>query len=737
MGLVQTIAPQSSGEITRVEQVEVRVKRTWESGWESAPYLYPVSSLCQTFPGIGRAQFEYDYGYLARPDQSSFSRYRPLDLAGYFAQIVVVGWGGEEVLWVGILDIDSEQVDGSVHGASGRQVLQGFELGHLLDRVTLTKCWAYDPRLTAVVNVGSLPDFNHKGLVGLQTLGNRSTGKAVHPETGGTSYVFGGSATWSNLDILEYLLTWHSAGPFTWVLSGQYGVLSQISEIHRFEGMTLWHALGDLIDRRRGLGWRVIPSESGVLILHVFSVLGDPICFGDVTIPGNPDRIPNLRLDTDVTIDGCLMHNSEATVFDEIEVIGEPITTCFTVSFADGSLERGWTESEFQAYVDLNELGSNCADATLNDQVRAQDKYKVVFQKYRISPFWNGLQVSSYGSFPVFPVCLTNGTIDPTVSAGFIRNFKSLERHLPFTKPATIAGAEPEHQEPLVFFTLSPTSGGSYLIQADTPGDAKCSVRMADGELGLMVEGKINHVLAKGIFLPQEGYSTATKIEPLVDYRSMYATVAVKTDENLRVVVQARPVQDGQMPRRLTIKTDGDLWYVAPGTVTGLLPVYVPPPDPNDIILHPGYWTMTLNRVAGGVVYDDSPRLRQIGLMAAAWYGQSRLALQVGWQKLTVPAPLGAYLDSVSTAGRRLAAGTVVTAIEHDYLKCRTELRTSYLDLDFLTSVSKGDRKFSFFDKRLRKLERRGANLVDRSGGGGGGTQIYKNGDWLAWAEGD
>ena len=122
------------------------------------------------------------------------------------------------------------------------------------------------------------------------------------------------------------------------------------------------------------------------------------------------------------------------------------------------------------------------------------------------------------------------------------------------------------------------------------------TLRVTEGELGVMIEPSINHIFARGFFFATVDGSD---VEPVYNPETLIFTVALDTSEKVTVITSTNRTSEN--PTTLSIRIpDAEMHYITPGTVTGIA-------------------SGALVRTAlGGLARDDSERLREIAALARA-----------------------------------------------------------------------------------------------------------------------
>ncbi len=725
------IAPPETDAALQEAYVTAWVKARWFDEWTLLSYLEPQSANGSAGSFAGSAEFLYRYGAIVQPGETREGVYTPLNLDRMFVQIRSHTPGSPtETLWHGQISTSGQSVDGSdAARVSGMQTIRAWGLIKIFDRVALNHSYIV-PASGPADRINRMPDFNTAGgHGGPRLVGNRSAAKVgVEVEITGQveeAYVFGGDEVWNNQQVVENLLVYHAPEGMYCGLSGEYEMLANITDVHRLRGLTLAQALDHLIPRQFGMGWNLETSGSGAVYVHVFSLLGDGLNILNVSLPGNSRIIDSIPVADNRNIESATFEESSAKQVDRIEVHGQPVQVCCSLSYAEGTLERGWTAAEETLYNSLGDM-ANTTDAALNDQER-QARLPRVYQHHRVPRDWNfKAGDGTFGSTKrlVVPTVKDDGTLDTAAAANSLFNGKAFLRTIPFKKPASVTGADPEYQEPLVL-----VKEGTTYRQIETGETGTAQVRMTDTEFAIETAADINHVLGLNHF-DTDPAMVQSDTEAVVDYENLLATVSFESDETLRVVASLGRPQTGAPTETLVIPVEDALaQYVVPQTVTGVK---------DGALLHH----------AGGVVRDDSPILRQVAALAMAWYGQKRQTLNLTVKGIGGSAPIGTYIRRVLQSSESHSIGTVVThkSWNFQHRSQTTTIQTGYLEIDVAQLAGlvefpgmSGPRAVAKEIKAMRgdiaKLQARTGNLPDRTpkkkGGSGSSSRlVYFEGEW-------
>ena len=690
------------------EYFSVWVKPAWGNDWEFVPYLQPDHSSECAAPSISEASFTWDYGEFLNLWYDAGGTLVPLNLQNWFIAILVHSEYETSLHWIGVVTeeaITDEGVDSTSGAPQGVQEIHAQGLEWLLERRVVAGCYASNSGGASYYLPRTRP-FNLQEGRGKQIIGNRSLSAAS--DSG--FYTFNGTARWSNLQILQYLLYHFQPTSPTWYISGQaVNVLSSIYDVHDFRGETIRSAIDSLIDRKRGLGYHLTTNGVGGVYIYVFSLLQDALTVGSMTIPANTSQL-DVAVNDDLWIQSRLKISSLGQ-YDSIVVEGdEPIKGCFSASVVDLNLVEGWSSGEENAYI------------AADDEGKQSDLYRRVFQYYRlpsdfdlglVAPFvdaWGNVYPSTAGSYlnlnHVFLRWLPFYEDNDGTSYGLQNVATSQELREPFAivrqenlaaalsddGNAPYSASEEKTLLEVVQEVYSAATAESvaaldtnsddsitadeivagirymYVDKMDALGYSPASLRPHDHEMGLFLNAKANHVFAKNV---DTFADSATA--PQVDYTTLAVTVCVETDEMPKVSLGI--FWDGvKSPtgKTIYITVPGiEVWVVAPDTIYDVVD--------GEVV----YWgDSPLEYVQGTKPRDDSAYLLRIAYLAWFWYGQQRAACTFEIANNLKWFSPGDLVRTVwyGTAWERI--GTCVTRVLHDYQENTQTVETGYGELD-------------------------------------------------------
>ena len=694
-------------------QSRVSVRRAWTSSWQIVTHLEAIQATDVCAPSIPTARFRFRGGdQVKRADRDRFETWRldAVSLAGQYVMIEVVRPGFlNALIWVGVFaDADEMFVGGTsqLEGTRASDIeLLAYGLAHELDRQDMRGSWATNNGSDAVFVDQSLT-FNADYLRGFREFGNRSPQLVSFTDRPKPCYLFASdylvtgnpsySVTqpgvvqyrrfvWTAADIIGYLINLHFPRQFTWVLGGQTDLLDAIEpSAIQTQGVTVWQLLNQIVDRRRGMGFK-LESDGDKVMIKFFSLVGRDVKIDRQTLKANPDR-RDLRLaDYGAAISERSVRFEFAERYSQVEVRGQPIVVCVTVSVADGNLVKGWTDAEEERYRTLQAASPG---ERSNDAERAVESLEHVFARFVIpehSWHWqvgNGRSQES-GILKSFAHAPTDadGTLQILPPGRELANFRAwghqLLRTVPFERPGRdpedSARFLPEFREPFAFLFDEAIKQFRYVDLGAVADSISGHFSVLDRDMGFTLRMYPNHQLARNHW---DGASFSEVMQPKYDYTTLVATVAARQDVRLRVIAPiANPAQANETAgwRSLVIDVpDAETWWMPVGTVYGL----------KDGKL--------LSASSPRILRDDAPRLRQIAAFAKAWYGDPHAVMSLTAADLWTHLPAGAYIGQVAMENGRepVAVNSCVTEVIWDLEAATTHVTTDFGQFDFASGAA-------------------------------------------------
>jgi len=341
----------TSNVIYKTQYTSVWVKPYYNNDWRYVPYLFPESSTEAAAPSDSEATLSWDYGKYVNLWGDPGGTLLPLNLENWHVRILVHTVYGTYISWIGIIvgeSLTETGIDVETGYPRGEQILECRGLEYLLERRMV--CGTYVGNETDYTYIQRTRDFNVVGSRRENLAGNRS---AFVNEIA-TSYLFSADGNkWSNYDIIKYLLAvfqpWlpfqDTEGQLYYApqfrIAGQTSALRSIFEEHRFGGRTIRECLNSLIDRKRGLGWKIRTDGVGTIYIYVYSLSQFAINGNGASLPANTRQI-DVPIHDDKFISARYRISSTNQVDWIVVDSEEPVKTMATVRFSNGTLEPAW-----------------------------------------------------------------------------------------------------------------------------------------------------------------------------------------------------------------------------------------------------------------------------------------------------------------------------------------------------------------------------------------------------------
>lgn len=409
----------------------------------------------------------------------------------------------------------------------------------------------------------------------------------------------------------------------------------------RTDARTLFQLFNEMISPNRGLVWWLGYDENAnEMRLEVNSTTPTAI-----TMPGG-GQLPAAR--KQVALDAySLQQIDDSSTFqfdaerqyDRIRVRGAHRTSTFTVSVKDGSLETFWANTYEQQYI----AGNAESEATAADRYRQQERFKGIYQEFRIPALWNGRSGDGSGTGQTeysCPVIQNTGSI--TGSETIIVNGMRLLRTLFIKEGYDYADAESptansrdskekpdwlpafgvvKHGDKWMFLDRS----AGHRDEGDVDSErlkTSYNLKLLEGAPGLRIEAAtaLPHSIAKNHFDIGSPAPSDTQVE--IDYEDCRFTVAAEWDAHCEAVYpETISLREGDPLQELVIDIgDRARWdYLAEHTVYDI--------DGN-----------ALKKVtSGGSVRDDRQLCEEVATAAWSWYITPRGSFSIQFNDFRVP----------------------------------------------------------------------------------------------------
>lgn len=667
--------------ITQQSILDSRVyaKTSWTAEWELQEYVDVTKCQWSAAPSTGDATIQYRYGF-GKPRKSTvfgkYNRFTLPTLAYLMIEFdVVSGTSTSTIRWYGVVGQlvtnpgGEDVLDGTTPVETGIQVLEAVGLSWLLVREYVDRTVFKTTNGIAEVLTETDFDKNRSGQKFANGLGDSSYVFSEYEEgqddSGNTIQIY---IPWTVRDIVEYLLSFHGSTRINnqqvirdhrWQLSDPNGILEALEQNVQLTtiGTKVWTALNQLLAPQRGLGFFITAKNEtpgAPFILEVFTFAAQSVHLIDGTIlKANPNQA-SVNIAADAS--GSLVIVEDAFPrYHAVRARGDRALYTFTLSFDDGTLEKGWTDDDQTAY-EAAASGEASYPTNIVDQQEANEsvrsKLRNVFRQFQVPRDWNGKSGDGEGGTkaPAIP----NLENPSSVATEWVDKIRILDEvYVPrygFFFPHSIA----------LFFERP---FGQWFDVANDLTWVMSEGKIFDEHLQFKVQLVGNENMSfdlNVIGAPQ--YSIAfNNFNPLdedppsgstFDYEKMIVTVTAVANHYCEVTEYSANTAD---PARIkTINVPGKrLIRIAENTVLGTADV-----DEGSVVVG------DLERHSKDVEYevDDRPELRKIAKMALAWYGANRNVVTIRTGLLTDAIGIGLLITSIEGV-ESTEVNTVVTDI--------------------------------------------------------------------------
>ena len=556
--------------------------------------------------------------------------------------------------------------------------------------------------------------FNVRHNTGSAERGNRSD----NVNADGVYEFSDDGAVWTWQQIAEYLVEYFAPRGIPVSITATDSLLNAIKNSFNPYGGSTLAALNQLVNTKLGLAWHVVTygkdfAANETVEIEIVPRWGTNIVEGDLTVTANSHivDIPINDAGTPadlVDVSGVVRHNT-ANKYDAIRVQGARIKSCFTASYQDGTIEKGWTDAQETAYET-----PGGADADANDQYRKDPKFERVYTWYRLP---KAVALTAVGdgaggaTANASPGVAADGTIDFAKAGAIWAGYPPLCRELPLkvgvdytTSPVTDnspASPEPERQRPFAVVK----SGGRYYLAHSTEELSEAggaNLRLAGREGAVIVKFPMPHLLADNHFAGAH----ATNTDPEFDWEELAVTVCAELPTRpYRLHVLNDAVFGSTRPRTKIITIDDcEVHTIAGNTVVGLtkagaLDYYGP--------------------AASATIRDDTDMLKPVMAAARAWYSADRNSLRYTRKRITGALRPGLYVQHAENGGTDIDIGTIVEShtvtIDHQAGTAKTTAVTGLGRIDFtgfahLAGKREIQQDTATIKTRVRQLEQNDAH---------------------------
>lgn len=680
-----------------IDAPRVFVKNRWMDDWQVSDYYHPlfVNFVSPTGRAFSSARLQRRYGYGSRQGEATPSRHLPAtDRPRTYVAILDTGYQ-----FCGTIETDANRIEGRFEG-SQTFVAHGLE-ACLLDWPVKDSIW-FDERTGILRRAGEGLTFNRDGI------GNRSPNK-LQVGIGKPTYLFSRSSDavkWSTRDIVEYLIV-HQTPPETDIGVGELERIPFILDdadrdyLPNFDqpelathGIETGLLFDQLINRSRFLMWWIeykMSTQQGIadtVNLRIKTLAEEDIVIdGANVIRENPDHI-EIRRDTAPSASMITVTDS-SHAYDQVIAQGARRRNCFTIRWNGGSesrlLDPNWDSAELTAYNVGGSTNGNFPAATeIRDRRRYVNKVRNEPQARRVFKEWKLRTKREWPS-----------------SDGYQVYRQELAKRTPIID-------ENREELPAFAVVLDPRDNNQYKFIQDLGGAADLAGSTDEAELkwGAIVRTNAEqllitiditngpqHLLGKDQF---EAIAGVDEIDPEVDWREFYFTIAVVSDRRVEGVYPpvAGFLHDSQRTLIIDASDGYRLDWLADGTVLG-------PANTQSGGLE------QISAIGGIFVNDDRAELLRIARAAYQWYSKWRSAvvLTTGLSFFLPQFTLGDYVRRINQGNSQLQINSCITSIRLDYSNRYSTEPIDTLEIPKITvRTSWGQFDPNQFAKPLRRI---------------------------------
>jgi hypothetical protein len=655
-----------------------------DADWTEQPHLICESLVLGVAPTMTQAALRYEYGTMAREDESTATYQPPLDLLRKFVRITCPSLS---ISWVGVVLQEGEMYGpledvGGTRQAYGTQQFSAVGLEWFLMRKTINYSILSPGNVRIERAIGYNTGMGAGRSVDYEQRANKDDGIAVFAADKDSA------ALWSAEDIAVSLLVDYApkdaAGneePCSFVLYPVFveDFLLSFTPTLEVEGHSVWQALNDLFSHSRGLQWRIEYDDA----LNEAQVIVDSMAVSAIVMPGgstlNAASSQIALTDADATEWRVSINKRADRRYDNVVCRGARRRAVFTVSIESENLEPSWRSADEAAY--RTAVGS---DPEVNDAYREGNRFERVYQCFQIPADWNGAS-NDGGSVPTVstPACPTvpqGSTSIVGVQATSMPGLRLL-RTLPirvgydYDDATAPTARDPDNiysewQRP--FAVIDDDGAGAWRFthatgKTNDDGDKRSgfSFTTLDGTPGVQFSPPqgMPHTLALNHFDPDT--DGASDQLPLVDYAGIRCTVCGEWDAYCEAKY---PLADGDsdplQTLYLSIGERARFDWLADGTVY----------DCHGETLH------TVG--SGGPLRDDRELCEQVARIAYEWYGVERADVTIQSSLTEAPVQVGDLITVIGNGAAAVEVNAVVSQITYQLERGGTFISAGFAELD-------------------------------------------------------
>jgi len=658
--------------------------------WTEQPHLVCETLIEGAAPTLNSASLRYEFGTMAREDETEATYQPPLDLVRKFVRITVPSISKS---WVFVVlqqggDYGPLEDVGGTRQAYGTQNFSAVGLEWFLMRKTITYSYIYstiDGATRIERAIGYNTGFGNGRGGEYENRGNCSS------DSIGTGSLFmfarekDDAILWRGDYIARSLIEDYqpkdkdlNLEPCEFVLTNE-NYLEPFTPTLEVEGHSVWQALNDLISPSRGLQWRLEYDDA----LNQAEVIVDSMATAPISIPGGgtlPAASSQVALtDADATEWRVTVNQRGDRRYDNVVCRGARRRAVFTVSIASGNLEPSWRAVDETAYK-----AAVGADPEVNDAFREGNRFERVYQCFQIPPAWNGAS-NDGGSVPSIstPACPTvpQGSVSivgvSPISMPGLRLLRTLPIRVGYDYDDATAptARDPDNiysewQRP--FAVVDDDGEGTWRFthaagKTNDDGERRSgfSFTVLDGTPGIQFSPPqgMPHSLAKNHFDPD--VDAESEQAPLVDYATIRCTVCGEWD----AFCEAKyPLADGDsdplQTLYISIGERARFDWLAADTVY----------DINNGALQ------TVS--SGGPLRDDRELCEQFARIAFEWYGVERADVQIQSALTEAPVEVGDLITVIGNGAAAVTVNAVVSQITYSLERGGTSISAGFAELD-------------------------------------------------------
>jgi len=630
----------------------IEIKRRWADAWEYEPQLDLIrATAAVSGHDLGTAELRRDYGTAKDPHEADLASRTAWNLLGWWVRAsLTAGEGQVMTFWIGRITSEPREIYAAPDQPAGVQIWQAAEPLQELRKTPLVD--SYWVEAGSERQIGWVPDFNIADPSAAVT-GNRSAAPAANGV-----YLFGGVATWTRRQMLEYLLArhaTHTGGP-AWTTAGQVDLLEKLTDaVVASDHPTLAEVLGRIIDPAMGLDYTIIETPDGFAV-WVYALSPYALAAGGVSLPANPQAV-SLPADRRDLCDVNVVRSADQR-HDRIRVIGKRLVVCCSLRGDADTLVPKWSaaqEAEYKAGT-----GSGSDDPESHDAARTADHLRAVWSAYGAPAAWNHQDGAAAPVPTPLGEILFGDLADYQTTARTTLTWLPLFAGIDYADGRAVdhnpSTYQPDLLGPLVWLT------DPELDRYVPATERQIGIISPANDWGIQLRCQPAHLLANNHWDSGEPAETIT--EPTYDYSTLIATIAFEGDYRLELIHHLPDEADADGTCKV-IDTPAELWLLAPNTVVGLAP------DGQ----------VKTSGPTGRVLRNDSQRMLATLAGAIGRYYQTRCRAEVAieglvnWYTL-----LGVILDVIETAGDAQTIRAPITSVSWTNTESqqRTVLRTGF-----------------------------------------------------------